>query len=179
MIYSFEDFQSEFRVNHSRETALVNVKKDLLIASHKGLSIFVLLDLSAAFDTIDHHILLQRLEHFIGIKGFALSWVKSYLSDRFHFVSMNDKSIYSKVSHEFPLDSVRGQVLFTIYMLPLGNIIRKYCINVHCYVDETDQLAKLQACVRDMKIWMTSNFILFNSDKTEVNLLCRKQLGNR
>ena len=64
----------------STETALVKVAKDLLTASDEGLvSVLVLLDSSAAFDTIDHHILLQRLEHLIGIKGTALSLLNSYL----------------------------------------------------------------------------------------------------
>ena len=68
-------------MHHSSETALVKVTNDLLLASDSELvSVLVLLDLSAAFDTINHSILLQRLEHVIGIKGTA-GWFKLYLSD--------------------------------------------------------------------------------------------------
>uniref|UniRef100_A0A8C9XXU8 Reverse transcriptase domain-containing protein n=1 Tax=Sander lucioperca TaxID=283035 RepID=A0A8C9XXU8_SANLU len=134
-------------------------------------SILVLLDLSAAFDTIDHTILLQRLEHLVGIKGLALSWFKSYFSERSQFVNINDESSkYAKVSHGVPQGSVLGPILFSLYMLPLGNIIRKHSINFHCY------LAKLQACIKDIKSWMTHNFLMLNSDKTEVIVLGPKHL---
>ncbi|KAK2872069.1 hypothetical protein Q8A73_024565, partial [Channa argus] len=177
----YEEFQSGFRVHHSTETALVKVTNDLLMASDNGLiSILVLLDLSAAFDTIDHNILLQRLEHEIGITGTALGWFKSYLSDRFQFVHVNDESsMHTKVSYGVPQGSVLGPILFTLYMSPLGNIIRKHSINFHCYADDTqlylsmepdenNQLIKLQACLQDIKAWMSHNFLLLNSDKTEV-----------
>uniref|UniRef100_A0A8C6L998 Reverse transcriptase domain-containing protein n=1 Tax=Nothobranchius furzeri TaxID=105023 RepID=A0A8C6L998_NOTFU len=177
----FEEFQSGFREYHSTETALVRVTNDILMASDKSLvSVLVLLDLSAAFDTVDHNVLLERLEHVVGIKGTSLGWFKSYLSDRFHFVNVHDKSSsYSRVTCGVPQGSVLGPILFTIYMLPIGKIIRQHGINFHCYADDTqlylsinpdepNRLGRLQACLEDIKNWMTLNFLLLNQDKTEV-----------
>ncbi len=132
-LYSFlekndicEDFQSCFRPYHSTETALIRVTNDLLLSSDRGcISLLVLLDLNAAFDTIDHNILLNRLENFVGISGSALAWFKSYLSDRHQFVAVNEEVSYrSQVQYGVPQGSVLGPLLFTLYMLPLGNIIR-------------------------------------------------------
>ncbi len=68
--YICEDFQSGFRPSHSTETAVRIVTNDLLLSSDRGcISLLVLLDLSAAFDTIDHNILLNRLENSVGISG--------------------------------------------------------------------------------------------------------------
>ena len=188
----FEKFQSGFRKHHSTETALVKITNDLLMAADKGLlSVLVLLDLSAAFDTIDHDILLQRLEQSIGISGTALIWFKSYLSDRSQFVFVNDDaSITTNVNHGVPQGSVLGPILFTLYMLPLGNIIRKHSINFHCYADDTqlylsikpeesNQLGKIQACLKDIKTWMTCNFLMLNSDKTEVILIGPEHLRDQ
>uniref|UniRef100_A0A8C6LEU9 Reverse transcriptase domain-containing protein n=1 Tax=Nothobranchius furzeri TaxID=105023 RepID=A0A8C6LEU9_NOTFU len=150
------------------------------MASDKNLvPVLVLLDLSAALDTIDHNVLVERLEHVVGIKGTALGWFKSYLSDRFHFVNVHDKSSsYSRVTYGVPQGSVLGPI-FTIYMLPIGKIIRQHGINFHCYADDTqlylsinpdepNRLGRLQACLEDIKNWMTLNFLLLNQDKTEV-----------
>ncbi len=86
-MYIFEDFQSGFRPSHSTETALIRVTNDLLLSSDRGcISLLVLLNLSTAFDPIDHNILLNRLENFVS--GSALAWFKSYLSDRHQFVAV-------------------------------------------------------------------------------------------
>ncbi len=85
--YIYEEFQSGFRPRHSTETALVQITNDFLLASDQGcISLLVLLDLSAALDTIDHDILIDRLQNYTGIQGQALRWFRSYLSDRYHFV---------------------------------------------------------------------------------------------
>ena len=75
--------QSAYRAFHSTETALLRVQNDIFSCMDKNkLMALVMLDLSAAFDTIDHNILLRRLESRFGIKGVALQWIKSYLSQR-------------------------------------------------------------------------------------------------
>uniref|UniRef100_A0A8C1PJZ8 Reverse transcriptase domain-containing protein n=1 Tax=Cyprinus carpio TaxID=7962 RepID=A0A8C1PJZ8_CYPCA len=145
-LYSFlekngicEDFQSGFRPYHSTETALLRVTNDLLLSSDRGcISLLVLLDHSAAFDTFDHNILLHRLENFVGINGSALAWFKSYLYVRHQFVAVNEEVSYrSQVQYGVPQDSVLGLLLFTLYMLPLGDIIRKHGVSFHCYDDDS------------------------------------------
>ncbi len=151
----------------------------------------VLLDLSAAFHTIDHDILIDRLQNYTGVQGQALRWFRSYLSDDlYHFVYLNgEASQLSPVKYGVPQGSVLGPLLFSLYMLPLGNIIRKCVISFHCcaddtqlYIstrpDETSKLSKLTECVKNIKDWMTNNFLLLNSDKTEILLIGPKNCSS-
>uniref|UniRef100_A0A3B1J1G3 Reverse transcriptase domain-containing protein n=1 Tax=Astyanax mexicanus TaxID=7994 RepID=A0A3B1J1G3_ASTMX len=188
----YEKFQSGFRPYHSTETALVKITNDLLTAADQGCaSLLVLLDMSAAFDTIDHTILLERLENMVGVTGTALTWFKSYLTDRYQFVRINDmSSSYTKVRYGIPQGSILGPLLFTLYMLPLGKVIRKQDVDFHCYADDTQlfisakpddrvRLKKIEDCVKDVKLWMSHNFLLLNSEITEVLLLGPKAARNK
>ena len=79
--------QSGFRPHHSTETALVKVFNDIHLNTDRGrISVLVLLDLSAAFDTVDQNILLDRLENWVGLSGTVLNWFESYLKDRDYFL---------------------------------------------------------------------------------------------
>ncbi len=112
--YICEDFQSGFTPSHITETALIRVTNDLLVSSDRGcISLLVLLDLSTAFDTIDHNLLLNRLENVVGIGGSALAWFKSYLSDRHQFIAVNEEVSYqSQVQYGVHQGSVLGPITF-------------------------------------------------------------------
>ena len=116
-------FQSGFKAFHSTESALLRVFNDLLVANDSGNSaILLLLDLSVAFDTIDHTILISRLEHCVGIKGTALKWFSSYLSSRSFSVRLGD-TVFSPATLYcgVPQGSIVGPIFFSLYLLPLGS----------------------------------------------------------
>lgn len=133
------DFECRFRGDHSTETALVKVAHDLLTASAKGLmSVLVLFDLRAAFETVDHHIFWLRVVKLLGIKDSVLNWLTSYLSDRCLFGHLNyDSCVPTKIYHGVPQGSVFGQILFILYILLLCSTMRKPSVNLNSYTDDT------------------------------------------
>ena len=97
-------FQSAYRMFHSTETTLLKIHNDLILAMDRGeVTSLILLDLSAAFDTVDHSILLTRLQNWFGLDGLSLDWFSSYLSSRSQAVSINDSiSAFSTLSCGVP-----------------------------------------------------------------------------
>ena len=133
-----ELYQSAYKSCHSTETALVCVCDDIQLAFDKRMgTALIMIDLSAAFDTINHDILLRRLRDRYGIMGDALKWVKSYLTNRFQKISINEyTSCSSLLSSGVPQGSVLGPLLFSLYVQPAGDIIRKHGLSFHHYADD-------------------------------------------
>ena len=180
-----EKMQSAYRTAHSTESALIRVQNDILrqLDKKKGV-ILVLLDLSAAFDTIDHDHLFELLQNRFGIKGTALDWIKSYLGNRSSSIQINSKtSPPTATSYGVPQGSVLGPIIFTIYTTPLADIIKHHKLSYHFYADDTqlyitfnpksecslqESIARVEKCAMDIKIWMSKKMLKLNDDKTEV-----------
>ncbi len=96
-------FQSGFRTKQSTESALLKVTNDILLSIDSGKSVaLMMLDLTAAFDTLDHAILIKRLRDYVGIKGVALKWFSSYLQDRTCLVKIGNHVSSSALHNQAP-----------------------------------------------------------------------------
>jgi hypothetical protein len=179
-----EPLQSAYRSGHGTETALVSVQNNILQALDQQKAVFlVLLDLSAAFDTLDFDIMLQRFRDRYGITELALDWFNSYFKHRRCHVSidgMNSEDL--DLDHGVPQGSVIGPLGFTMYVRPIGDVLRRHGVQFHMYADDiqiyltcdpskpgeiVNTLSKLSQCINEVQQWMLVNKLKLNQDKTE------------
>ena len=162
---------------------------DLYVALGKGhIALLSLLDLSAAFDTVDHEILLKWLKSSYGITEAPLNWMRSYITDREQSVNIClAKSAKVRLNCGVPQGSVHGPLLFVLYTKEFIDIIKRHGLINHCYADdvqlyfysmpeELDALTSaFDACTEELCAWMRSNRLKLNCKKTECMWLCTKQ----
>ena len=182
-----DEKQSAYKQYHSTETLLTKIHNDIMLNLSRGdVTMLVLLDLSAAFDTIDHDILLTRLQKRYGVHDSALAWFKSYISDRSQSVVINDK-VSSKLPLNFgvPQGSKLGPILFNSYIAPVSEVAQRNHIEDQKYADDEqlilsfkptlksqgDAVQKMEKCIVDIRNFLHDNKLCNNGDKTELLLI--------
>ena len=171
------EHQFGFRNKHSTNHALLDLTEDIRRAlDDNSFAVGIFIDLQKAFDTVDHKILLHKLEYY-GIRGIANDWIKSYLTNRKQFVTINGfDSSTNIMKFGVPQGSVLGPLLFLIYINDLHTAI-KYCTTRH-FADDTNLLIKNKSLkqmkkhvnldLRNLCKWLKSNKISLNASKTEL-----------
>ena len=181
-----DTFQSAYKQCYSTETALLKVSNDIMHALDRNQQVYMVnLDLSAAFDTVDHNILISRLETVYKFESAVLSWFVSYLSSRTQSVMIDHITSSAKpVTCGVPQGSVLGPRLYTMYVQPLAAIIVRHNIQYHGYADDLQlyistkrdaantlvAIRSLENCVTDIAGWMHANHLKLNDSKT--NFIC-------
>ena len=178
------DLQFGFRQQYSTSHALINITENIRKALDDGnIGCGVFVDLQKPFDTVDHQILLAKLNHY-GIRGVSNDWFKSYLSNRNQYVSINGyESGLAAINCGVPQGSVLGPLLFLLYINYLNQAI-KFC-KVHHFADDTNllclsnsikKLSKLvNADLKHLLNWLNANKISLNVKKTEMIIFKSKQ----
>ena len=175
----YSNNQSAYRKSHSVETALVKVNNDLLQAvDNHGEAVLVLLDMSAAFDTVDHKILLRRLQERYGVNGTAHKWFSSYLDNRHQSVLIDgEQSDPMTIAWGMPQGSVVGPEMFVAYSAPIEDIVNGHNLCSMSYADDTQlyvlikpsnrisMLSNLENCILDIRTWLTINKLMLNESR--------------
>ena len=179
----FDPLQSAYRSGHSTETALVKINNDIVSSLDGGQCVILAsLDLSSAFDTVDHAIFLRRLQDMYGICNTFQKWFDSYLTNRQPRVCINtsfSNPRYLKCG--VPQGSVLGARIYTMYVRPMSEIINRHNVSYHSYADDSQlyiqcdnneesircAITRLEQCISDICEWMSGNSLKINQDKTE------------
>ena len=184
-------YQHGYKAFHGTETMLLKVVNDVLIGFDSNTAtILLLIDLSAAFDTVDIVKLLDILEKDIGIKGTALEWFNSFLTGRTQCVKIeNSLSDVLPVLFGVPQGSVLGPILFNIYTSSLSHVIRNFGFSTSGYADDNNAYEsfsltfqfqvvtkRLPELLNQINEWMNLFFLKMNPDKTEIIMLIPQQL---
>ena len=149
----------------------------------------VLLDLSSAFDTVDHAQLISTL-HDIGLRDKVLTWFESYLTNRHQLVQIDGHCSSKRcLTSGVPQGSVLGPVLFTLYTASLGELLDSFSVRHHFYADDTSlyvtfeptevaqTLAHIERCVAAIRVWMKQKMLKLNDSKTEAILISSKRVS--
>ena len=184
--------QSAYKNNFSTETALCVLVNDLLWTLERSeVSILVALDLSAAFDTVDHGILSSVLQNKFGISDQALDWLSSYLRNRQLRVKIKDSTSAPRTfNYSVPQGSCLGPVLFNAYVstikdcipnaLSIGGYADDHFIkgnyNPNCTTDTTTCITSIENTLSNVSDWMSANRLKLNPSKTEVIVFGSQQM---
>ena len=139
--------KSAYKTGHSTETALLEVLDGIYTtADDNQISVLIGLDLSAAFDTVNHSTLIERLQSEFGVVDTALYWLRSYLGDRTQYVKMGrHRSDAVRLDVGLPQGSVFGPVLFAVYVSPVADVISQHGVKYHQYADNTQLRLSMRA----------------------------------
>ena len=177
------DFQSAYREHYSTETSLLKLCNDILTdMDNKKVTMMAILDLSAAFDTVDHDIFIDVMHEEFGISGTALDWFRSYLSPRGFKVAVGDcYSSHKQLEFSVPQGSCAAAPLFTAYCAPIGNLVPtdftingfaddhsvRKAFNPNDRTEETHVYSTLTDSLISIKSWMHEMRLKMNGEKTE------------
>ena len=179
----FSPSQFGFRQGTSTEHALLKFTDDVLQAfDNKKITVATFMDLSKAFDCVNHNILLSKLDTY-GVPRSAIAWIKSYLTDREHFVIWNQtESPTLKLNIGVPQGSILGPLLFLVYVNDLANTSKDlsfvlFADDTTVYISKSsvnEAVTAINAELIPIVNWFDANKLTLNIDKTQLMILSRK-----
>ena len=187
-----DEGQTAYSKHNSTETALISVQNHILINMDEGkATVLVMLDLSAAYDTVQHKCFIQRLANYYGFADTALSWMRSYVEERQFKVSVAGKTSSVKtLDCGVPQGAVLGGKCFNMYTAPIGEIASRNSVERKGFADDNQGFVSftigddedmekafqnLQTCLYQLEQWLLGNMLKLNQDKTKLIFFAPKQ----